>query len=177
MSIWIVATVPLRDLRWIRFAENGERGSKVILSNPAVWGPDVTRVGYVSKLIGTVDRETRLARVLVTMADPLSRQTDAPPLILGTLVEVQIDATPIEDVVRLDLNYLRENDRVWVMKDNKLDLRETTPVFRDSRYVYIRDGLEDGERIVITTLATVANGAPLREVEAAQAAESGAGDE
>lgn len=160
---WVVTTVPLRDLKWIRFSDHGELGSKAILSSPSIWGPGVTREGRVWKLIGTVDDQTRLARVLVTVQDPLSRETDAPPLVIGTLVEVQIESMPIEDVVRLDLNDLRENDTVWVMKDGKLDIRPVQTVFRDSMYAYVSDGLEDGERIVTTTLATVAQGASLRE--------------
>lgn len=176
-EFWIVATVPLRDCKWIRFSNDGELGSKAILSSRSIWGPDVTREGRVSKLIGTVDAQTRLARVLVTVQDPLSRQTNAPPLIIGTLVEVQIESIPIEDVVRLDLNHLRGNDTVWIMKDGKLDIRPIQIAFRDSRFAYVSEGLEDGERVVTTTLATVAQDAPLREVSDSQPDKEQPGDE
>jgi len=57
---------------------------------------------------------------------------------------------------------VRENDTVWVMTDGKLDIRETEIIFRDAEYAYIRDGLDDGEAVVTTTLATIAEGIPLR---------------
>jgi hypothetical protein len=113
-------------------------------------------------MIGTLDELTRLARVLITVADPLGQKSDAPPLILDTLIEVQIEGKPIENVVRLSREYVHERDTVWVMKNDKLEIRETEIDFRDAEYAYIRSGIESGEEIVITTLATVAEGVGLR---------------
>ena len=48
-----------------------------------------------------------------------------PPLILDTLIDAQIEGRPIEDVVRLSREYVRDRDTVWVMKDDKLEIRET----------------------------------------------------
>ena len=115
-------------------------------------------------MIGTLDEQSRLARVLITVPDPLGRKSDAPPLILDTLIEAQIEGRPIEDVVRLSREYVRDRDTVWVMKDGKLEIRETDIVFRDAEYAYIRGGLASGEEVVTTTLATVANGVGLRKV-------------
>jgi len=159
---WVMATVPQRDLPWIQFPIADEEGSRVRLANPGTWPVDRYRDGRVTRMIGTVDEQTRLARVLVTVPDPLSRETDGPPLVLGTLLETQIEGRPIDDVVRLERDYVRENDTVWVMTDGKLDIRETEIIFRDTEYAYIRDGLDDGEAVVTTTLATIAEGIPLR---------------
>ncbi|MFG0266686.1 MAG: efflux RND transporter periplasmic adaptor subunit, partial [Rhodopirellula sp. JB055] len=78
---WIMAAVPVRTLRWVQFPEatedgNATEGSKVILRDPDAWGPGVEREGRVARLIGTLDQQTRLARVLITVADPLGRESD-----------------------------------------------------------------------------------------------------
>ena len=114
-------------------------------------------------MIGTLDQQTRLARVLITVDDPLGQKSDVPPLILDTLIETEIEGKPIEDVVRLRREYVRNQDTVWVMKDEKLEIRKTEVVFRDAEYAYIRKGLESGEEVVTTTLATVAEGVGLRK--------------
>jgi hypothetical protein len=119
-------------------------------------------------MIGSLDQQTRLARVLITVSDPLARNLDAPPLILNTLIETVIEARPLEDVVRLQRDYVREEDTVWVMKDGKLEIRQTEVVFRDADYAYIRSGLESGDEVVLTTLATVAEGIGLRKIETSQ---------
>ena len=117
--------------------------------------------------IGTLDRTTRLGRVLVSVKDPLVREPDPerpdrPPLIVGSLVEVRIEAEPLADVIRIKRDHLRQNDTVWVKQDGKLQIRAVDIAFEDPEHVYLRGGLEDGELIVKTNLATVAADAPLR---------------
>jgi hypothetical protein len=109
-----------------------------------------------------VDERSRLARVLVTIPDPLARETDAPPMILGTIVELKVEGQPLTDVVRLDRDYLRQNNTVWVMVDGALDIRDVVVVFSDAEHAYVRSGVEEGEGIVTTSLATVTQGLALR---------------
>ncbi len=170
---WILAAVPIRSLRWIQFPDPDTEGSAVTLRDSDAWGAEAEREARVERMIGTLDNQTRLARVLITVPDPLGRKSDAPPLILDTLIEAQIEGRPIEDVVRLSRDYVRDRDTVWVMQDGKLEIRETDIVFRDAQYAYIRGGLTGGEEVVITTLATVADGVGLRKMGDPAAPNSG----
>jgi RND family efflux transporter MFP subunit len=162
---WVMATVPVRSLRWVKFPEPGELGSAVILKNTDAWGPQVERQGHVARMIGKLDTQTRLARVLVTVTDPLGRKSDVPPLILDTLIQAQVIGREIDDVVRLSRDHVRNGDTAWVMKDDKLEIRAIDVVFRDADYAYVQDGLEDGDVVVTSTLATVANGVGLRRID------------
>ncbi len=168
---WVMASVPVRGLRWVRFPDSEGEGSPVTLRNSDVWGPDAERSARVAEMIGTLDEQSRLARVLITVPDPLGRETDAPPLILGTLIETEIEGKPIHDVVRLRRDYVREQDTVWVMKDGKLEIRDTEVIYRDAEHAYVRDGLDHGDDVVTTTLSTVAEGIGLRK--ASDASETG----
>ena len=40
---WVMASVPIRSLRWVEFPEDGKVGSKVTLSNVTAWGDEVKR--------------------------------------------------------------------------------------------------------------------------------------
>ncbi|MEW4488156.1 efflux RND transporter periplasmic adaptor subunit [Thalassoglobus sp. JC818] len=162
---WIFASVPIRSLQWVQFPETDGEGSRVTLRNRDSWLPGTSRTGTVSRLIGTLDQQTRLARVLITVADPLALNMDAPPLILESLIETQIECRPINDVVRLKRDYVHEGDTIWVMKNDKLEIRKAVIVFRDAEFAYVQSGLSDGEQVVITTLATVAEGIDLRKVD------------
>lgn len=162
---WVMAAVPVRNLQWIRFAEGELEGSTVTLRDPGAWGPDTTRTGRVAKMIGALDQQTRLARVLVTVEDPLGLNSDVPPLIIDTIIQVQIAGTSIDNVVRLNREYVHERGTVWVMNDGQLEVRETDIVFQDPEFAYIRSGLESGEEVVTTNLATVANGVQLRKTD------------
>lgn len=161
---WVMASVPVRSLHWVQFSASDGEGSAVTLHNPNTWPPGAERHAKVTRMIGTLDEQTRLARVLITVKDPLARNSDGPPLILDTLLETHIKGRPIENVIRVPRDYVHDRDTVWVMNDDKLDIRETVVVFRDAEYAYIQDGLESGEEVVTTTLATVAEGIGLRKV-------------
>lgn len=159
---WVVATVPMRTLPRVRFESDDGVGSAVRVRDRTAWEPGVFREGRLTRLIGTVDDRTRLARVLVTVDDPMARAADAPPFLLGTVVEVRIEGRVLEDVVRLDRELVREGDTVWVFVDGKLEIRPVEVAFRDAVHAYVADGLDGGERIVTTNLATVTDGIELR---------------
>lgn len=163
---WINSTVPVSKLQWLRFPrDNSEKGSEVRIQNSSAWSSDAYRTGYLDKQIGALDDQTRLARVLVRVPDPLANfedQAGKPKLMIGTFVDVSIQAEPISNVIRLDRDYVRSNQTVWVMKEGKLDIRKVEIVLTDDSYAYIKNGLEDGEKIVITNLSTISKGIDLR---------------
>ena len=158
---WVVATVPMASLRWVGFSSR-EKPSVAEIRDPGAWGNDVLRSGKVERLLGSLDGETRLARVVISVKDPLGRESDLPELILGSLLDVVIQGDSISDVVRVPREYVRKNDTVWINEDGKLSIRDTEVVFRDSDFAYLSKGVEAGEEIVTTNLASVTEGAALR---------------
>jgi RND family efflux transporter MFP subunit len=171
-SYWIEATVPVSDLRWIEFpTDDLPDGSTARVRNRVAWPEDTFRTARVHRLIGALEDQTRLARVLLTVSDPLAHEPESaglPPLMVGSFVEARIRARPIEDVIRMERTFLRQNDTVWVDEDGVLRIREVEIVFRDQEYVYIGAGLEETDRVVTTNLATVIDGASLRLQGAAE---------
>ncbi|MCO6486815.1 MAG: efflux RND transporter periplasmic adaptor subunit [Phaeodactylibacter sp.] len=161
---WVEATVPLAQLRRLSFPGPGRnRGSEVKIRSRTAWPEGIYRTGYLYKLIGALEGQTRLARVLATVPDPLAYQNDSlPPLMIGAFVETRIRANELSGVIRLNRDHLRENETVWVMEEGKLRIREVDIAFRDAQYAYISSGLNEGDQVVTTNLSTVADGAPLR---------------
>jgi RND family efflux transporter MFP subunit len=164
-TYWVLATVPLSSLPWIDRGP-GSEGSPVTVRDRGAWPADMLREGTARRLIGTLDERTRLARVLVTVSDPLARLPEnegKPALILDSILEATITGKEIENVVRLERAYLREGDTAWVMdENNELRIAQLEIVFRDARYAYVRTGLQDGDEVVTTGLTTVSEGASLR---------------
>ncbi len=164
-TYWVVATVPQAQLRWLTFSAEGQAPSLVRIRNRTAWAPEAFREGRLHRLVGALEDQTRLARVIVTVPDPMayrSSTSDTPPLMIGSFVEANIEAKPLQDVIRLSRDYVRDNDRVWVMEEGLLRIRDVEIAFQDADYAYIAAGLEPDARVVITNLATVVDGAPLR---------------
>jgi len=163
---WVEVTVPVSSLQWMAFPEDGDSaGSVARVRNRAAWPEGVFRTGRVHNLIGALEDQTRLARVLLSVSDPLAQQPDSagqPHLMIGSYVEARIEGKPIAGVIRMDRDYLRQRDTVWTLDQDVLRIREVDIAFRDEDYVYIRSGLSEDARVVTTNLATVIEGAPLR---------------
>lgn len=163
---WVMANIPLSKVNWLDIGENlDDSGAPVKIVHPAAWEPGQYREGRVSRLVGSLDNQTRLARVIINVDDPLLRRnsdSDKPPLIIGTFVEVQIEARKLEDVTRLERQYIRPENTVWVMEEGKLAIKRVNILFEDQDYAYINEGLEDNAQVVATDLATVVDGSPLR---------------
>ena len=166
-TYWVAATVPLAKLPWLSLPEGpNAEGAEVQVRNRSAWPSGAYRTGRLYKLVGRLEDQTRMARVLVTVPDPLARKAEVPELprlMIGAFVEARIKARAIPDGVRLNRDYLRKNDTVWVMQDKKLRIREVEVVFRDADYAYIKNGLSGNEKVVTTNLTTVVDGAKLRQ--------------
>src|SRR5690606_35789994 len=95
---WIAANVPVANVNWLTFAEDKGFGSDVKIVNTTSWPAGQYRVGKLFSLVGALDEQTRLARVLISVPDPLVRRIDndtLPPLMIGTFVEAHIQAREI----------------------------------------------------------------------------------
>lgn len=163
---WAVVSMPVSKLRWVTFPQGAnQRGSEVRIRNRSSWKEDEYRLGYLHKLVGALDNQTRLARMLVIIPDPLALEKanqGQRPLIIGEFVEASVTANEIRDVVRLSRDYIRKDETVWVMKNGKLNISKVNVVFTDNQYAYISNGLNEGDKVVVTNIATVVEGAGLR---------------
>lgn len=163
---WIIATVSPSKLPFITFPKGNEVGSEVTLVKRGASGMGGKRTARLFRLIGELESNTRLARVVIVADDPLSLSPESgelPPLLIGEFLEVQIQGKILENVVRLPLDYLRKDDTAWIMNDeDKLEVRKLGIRFKDSNHAYIDKGIGNGERIVTSNLSRVTEGAELR---------------
>ncbi len=107
--------------------------------------------------------------MLLTVADPLSHEPESaglPPLMIGSFVEARIAGIPIQDVIRIDRDYVRKDDTIWIDENGTLRIRDLDIVFRDDEFAYVREGLSTADQVITTNLATVFDGAALRLAEA-----------
>ncbi len=170
-TFWVEATVPVSRLPWLAIPDGDEQGSSAVIRNRTAWPTDAVREGEVFRLIGELEDATRLARILIAVDDPLARQGDPsrPRLMLGEYVEARIEGREMADVVRLEREYVRADDTVWLMVEGRLAIRPVSIVFQDERYAYIDEGLAADDRVVTTRLATVREGLRLRVDEGSPA--------
>lgn len=162
---WVLADVPMNRINWLTFSEDASKTGSDVKIYSKNWQSGQHRKGRLSRLVGALDAQSRLARVLITISDPLARKSGMdtiPPLMIGAFVECHISARQVDDVVRLNRDHLRQGSTVWVMQDEKLQIRPVDIVFQDADYAYIANGITGGDQVVTTDLSTVVEGSMLR---------------
>lgn len=158
---WVETTIPLDRLRWLSFG-GSDGGSPVTVRHRSAWDGDETRQGYLFRLVGELEGDTRMARVLVAVDDPLGRESGGPALIIGSFVECLIEGRELQNAVRVPRDTVRKGDTIWLMRDGRLVVQPVDIIVQDAEFAYIRSGLNAGDRVVTTSLATVRDGAALR---------------
>ena len=165
---WIEVKVWLDQLKWLTIPRsNGDFGSSVRIYNKLAWGGDRFRMGRVLCLVGELETQGRLARLLVAVDDPFClkpENRDLPQLLMGSYVSAEIQGRTLKSVFAIQRPHLRGDDKaVWIMDDTgRLEIRPVQVAFRGPEKVYVTEGLAENERLVITDIAAAVPGMPLR---------------
>jgi RND family efflux transporter MFP subunit len=163
---WIQASMPVDRLNWIMIPRNsGEPGAKVRI----FYRNGIELTGTVIKLLGELEVEGRMARVLVEVKDPLglnNAENKHPPLLIGEYVRMEIEGRQLKNVYRIPRTALRDNTRIWlVSNDGKLEIRTVETLWRDAQSVLLADGLQPGEQLIVSDLSKPMDGMLLKIAE------------
>ena len=165
----VEVSVPLNQLGWVAFPDSGQaHGSAARIRRDLGSGDSLVWTGRVARLLGAVTENGRMAQVLVLVPDPLGLEPGAEtrrPLLLGEYVRVDILGPMLPQVIVLPRSSVREGDRVWVQNArDQLEIRQIEVVLSRQDSVLIRAGLEDGERVVTSSLPAALPGMLLQAV-------------
>ena len=117
--------------------------------------------GRIVRTEGELDPKTRMIHAIARVEDPYGRRDDPnqPPLSVGLFVNARIDGIEIEDVIALPRTALRGPSSVVVVDEfDRLRWRRVDILRRDHNRVWIRSGIESGDRVCISPLAVVVDG-------------------
>jgi RND family efflux transporter MFP subunit len=174
---WIQVSLPVDYLKWISLPNRkGEKGSGVRV----VHRSGHERTGEVIELLGDLETDGRMARILTAVKDPLGLKDSgqrARPLLIGEYVRVEIEGSELSQVFRIPRAALRDNDTIWVVADDStLDIRPAATIWRDTQTVFLGEGLHPGDRVIVSDLAAPVQGMKI-QTKGAETAEPARGEE
>lgn len=172
-EFWVQVSLPVDYLRWIDFPRAGSvgEGAPAVVIQPSGNGNYASRLGKVIGLVGNIAPETRMAKLLISVPDPLGLKPDnsqSMPMLLGAWVDVEIIGRVIEEVVVLPQSAVREGDQVWILgPDNRLVIQPIEILLaRPDDTVLVKNGLIGGEQVIISRISAPLPGMQLRLVDA-----------
>ena len=164
--------VPLKDseLAWFDVFENsifsnGDRNAangtpaKVIADFA---GAEHTWKGYVVRTAGQVDRTSRMISVVVEVSEPFDARNGRPPLLPGIFAEVLIQGNTLSNAVAVPRDAIREGNQMWLVNNNRLEIRPLKVVRVDKNFAYIVSDDLDEANVIISSLDAVIDGMKVR---------------
>lgn len=165
-TFWVQASLPADRLPWVAVPRNGVgAGARALVRYGDNEAARAGRAGEVITLLSDLDPNGLNARLLIAVPDPLglAAGAEAPPLLLGAYVHVEIQGPELESCFSLPRSALRENDCVWLIDpQSRLEIRPVRVVWRDPERVMVDRGLVTGERLIVSDLPAPIPGLPLR---------------
>jgi RND family efflux transporter MFP subunit len=149
----VQVSVPVSSLRTIR-ARSGETPGSPTTIIQRVGQGTIERRGEVIRQLPDLDPSGAMARILVSIANPVGKEGEL-PLLLGSFVDVATAAQPIDDAIRIPRMALRNGRYVYVMNDKDLlEIREVQIGWSEPDAVLVTAGLEPDDRVVVSRIAT-----------------------
>ena len=158
----------------------GDGNRRVTAAVSAEYGDMVySWIGYVDRAETALDEQTRTIDVVVRIPRPMAGGTpaddditgdgdassmrEAPPLLVGQFVEVQIDGASPERYFAIPRAALRTGNEVWALRGgNLLTIVPVRVLQRADEVVYATGGLEDGQEVVVSGIQIATEGMAVR---------------
>jgi len=165
---WVKVAVPVDRLKWLyRAVDKTVSGATARVTYPNGEAGTSSWPAVVARLLGQLEQNGRMARLLLSIDDPLGLQEEnrhRPPLLINSYVSVAIKGTELESIFSLPRSALHDDDTVWIIGTNStLEIRPVTIIWRDRERVFVTEGLKAGERLIVSDLATPVAGMPLKD--------------
>ncbi|MBX3511309.1 MAG: efflux RND transporter periplasmic adaptor subunit [Hyphomonadaceae bacterium] len=137
--------------------------------NMMMGGRIVTWEGRLARTEASVDSRTRLVYGLVEVSNPFASTT---PLAPGMFVSIRLEGSGRETLVAAPRSALKRNEYVYVVReDNTIDVRQVRPAQTTADEVLFREGVADGERVVVSVLTSPRQGMAVTPIDRAGAAQ------
>ncbi len=177
---WVGVSIPVHQLPWITFPKGKRRpGSKVVVKQEMGAGVVESYGGRVFKLLGGVDPQGKMARLVIEVENPFepiassgrpqigkaddSAEPFSFPLLLDAAVTVEIEGPKLDGMIEIPRHAVRMNDKVWLLTDDrKLRVSDVEVLWSSELNAYVRGGIEAGDKVITNRIETPVAGMALR---------------
>lgn len=174
----VPVSLPVEDVRWALRRGNGpaafprsqEEVQQYFPRAEILWtrfGQTFRWDGQVSVVEAGLDETTRALTLVVEVPEPRKNWQPGkhPPLIVGMFVRARIEGVTVSGVFVIPRAALHGKDEVYIMKAGRLDIRRVQIIRKSENEAVIRDGIQEGERLILSIIPAPVPGMRLRAAE------------
>ncbi|MEO1272367.1 MAG: HlyD family efflux transporter periplasmic adaptor subunit, partial [Myxococcota bacterium] len=157
-QFWVEVAVPVAELDRIDIPGTNTRnpdGAKAIVTQD-LGSKRIVRPGRVVRLMGELDTQGSMAKVLVAIDDPLQLKLPLDerglPMLIGSFVDVTLVGNRSEPLIAIPREALRDGDSIWVAKEGRLEIRPITIAYSKPDTIFVRDAVKPGEALITSRI-------------------------
>ena len=161
-EIEVTLSVKDNDLQFLSIPMDGRKlnqneQAKVVI-NSFYKGKNQNWEGKLERVDGVIDPITRMVNLIAVFKNDFI-ETDKPNLPIGLFVEAKIDGIILENIFRIPISAISENNEIFIVdKNNQLLSRRISVLKKYNEFAIVKDSLKPGERLVVTKISTASNG-------------------
>ncbi|MDD7986788.1 efflux RND transporter periplasmic adaptor subunit [Lentisphaera marina] len=162
-NFWVEASIRYERLPWIQSRNINSPGAEAEIIPSSIVSKGFVWKGNVLRMLPNISENARRARLLIEVKSPLNQQET--PLLLNTYVRIKIAGPEVQNIFKIPANVIHEGNKIYIYgQDERLEIRELDILWSDNSYAYIKDGLNEGELLISTTLDSAVPGLKLTRI-------------
>lgn len=166
---WVVLSIPIEKIGLLSVRDGKKAGSKVTLRAENIWGENLSRTGELVRIAADLQDNGYMAKAYVEVADPLSlkkENREEPKLIIGTLLNAEIEGREVDDTIKISRRYVREGDKIYIVSDGVMRIISPEFVSKTRDDVIIKNGGLGGAELITSPVSMPADGINVKIFEA-----------
>ena len=154
-AFWIEVALPLDRTPWVTIPADGKPGAAAVVRHSGALAGRAEWRGTVARRLPRLEPNGRQVRLLVEVRNPLVAADGLPPLLLGSFVTVDLAGPTLDNVFVLPRVCIHNGNEVWLRNGEKrLEVRTVDILWSDAQSAVVETGLEAGEQLVISDVAS-----------------------
>lgn len=149
----------------LAFNETDENPGPEVVFSATVGGRQATWIGRITRTGALINSQTRQINIFGELTDPYGAGRDGEiPMVPGLFVDASIDGATLEGVIRIPRDGLRGTNTVLIgdPEESTLNVRKVDVAYSDTSGAYIRSGVAEGDKVIISPVEAPFDGMRVR---------------
>jgi|TARA_B100001094_G_scaffold229619_1_gene224238 RND family efflux transporter MFP subunit len=161
-EIEVTLSVKDSDLQFLDIPMDGRKlnsdQKSIVIIKSLYKGEMQEWAGNLERVDGVIDPMTRMIKLIANFKNNFIEETK-PILPIGLFVEAEINGKQLENIFMIPNSALTPNDELlFLNQDDALEIRKVSVLTKMKNHILVKEGMEAGERVVISKLSIATNG-------------------
>ena len=161
-EIEVTLSVKDSDLQFLDIPMDGRKlnsdQKSIVIIKSLYKGEMQEWAGNLERVDGVIDPMTRMIKLIANFKNNFIEETK-PILPIGLFVEAEINGKQLENIFMITNSALTPNDELlFLNQDDALEIRKVSVLTKMKNHILVKEGMEAGERVVISKLSIATNG-------------------